>query len=162
MAVAEVANREVLLTYEDAADTLGLQLSTIKQLVYREVLHPISVPGSTHKYLSRAEIEWYDRRRSRSGPVDEPNPYVEARQVKQYDAALDTLSKMSGSETIPVPVAIPPNLGGLAALFLVFLILLALLAKKEPNPQQLEELRTAPELQSVRRAILKLAGEIAA
>lgn len=159
--LAEVANRAALLTYEEAADALGLQLNTIKHPVYREVLHPIRVSGNTHKYVLRAEIEWYDRRRSRSGAVDELNPYLEARQVKQYDAALDSLGKLAGSETTPVPASIPPDLGGLAALFLVFLILLALLAKKEPDPQQLEQLWTAPELKGVRRAILRLAGEIA-
>ena len=144
------------LTYEAAASALGVQVNTIKQLVYRGVLHPIRVPDSQYKLLSRAEIEWYDRRRH--GAVQEPNPYIEQLQAQQADVALQTLRPAEDVR----PADLPQDLGGFAVLFLVILLLLAILANKKPDPEKLEELRSAPQLHPVRRAILKLASEIAA
>lgn len=145
-----------LLTYDEAARFLGVKASTIKQLVYRKLLHPITRTGSPSKYISRLEIEWYDRRRK--GAINEPNPYLLTMQAEQAGATLETLSSVDSVQ----PTDLPSGFGGVAVLFLVLLLLLALLANRKPDEKQLEELRTAPELQPVRRAILKLAGEIAA
>lgn len=152
----EVAAGAGLLTYEDAAHALGIQVTTIKQLVYRDVLHPVKVPGSQYKLLSRAEIDWYDRRRQ--GTVQEPNPYIEEVRAQQAAAALQTLQPVEDAQL----AELPPELSGFAVLILVFVLLLALLANRKPDPQKLEKLRSTPELQPVRRAILKLASEIAA
>lgn len=145
-----------LLTYDEAARYLKVKDSTIKQLVYRKLLHPITRTGSPSKYISRLEIEWYDRRRQ--GAASEPNPYLLTVQTEQAGATLDTLSTVGSVQ----PNELPSGFGGIAMLFLVVILLLAILANRKPNEEQLEELRTAPELQPVRRAIIKLAGEIAA
>jgi hypothetical protein len=153
----ETSPQDQLLTYEEAAKRLGVHHSTVKQLVYRDVLHPIVVSGSPFKYLTCIEIDWYGRRRH--GAKDEPNPYTEALQRDLAEAGLALLQPTLEEAR---PAALPSQFTGVALLLVVVLLLLSLMAHKTPDPKHLEELRTAPEMQPVRRAILKLAGEITA
>jgi hypothetical protein len=155
--MTETAPREHLLTYAEAAKRLGVHHSTVKSLVYRDVLHPIVISGSPFKYLSCAEIDWYGRRRH--GAKDEPNPYMEA---LQRDLAATDLALLQPALGNVQPADLPDHFTGVALLLVVMLLLLSLMAHKTPDPKQLEELRTAPQMQPVRRAILKLAGEITA
>jgi hypothetical protein len=153
----ETTAREQILTYEDAAKRLGVHHSTVKQLVYRDVLHPIVISGSPFKYLSRTEIDWYGRRRR--GAKDEPNPYTEE---LHRDLAAADLALLQPAVGDIQPADLPAHFTGVALLLVVVLLLLSLIADKTPDPKHLEELRTAPHMQPVRRAILKLAGEITA
>lgn len=153
----ETSPRDQLLTHEEAAKRLGVHHSTVKQLVYRDVLHPIIISGSPFKYLSCAEIDWYGRRRH--GAKDEPNPYTEA--LQRELAAADLALLQPTVENVQ-PADLPSEFTGMALLLVVVPLLLSLMAHKAPDPKHLEELRTAPQMQPVRRAILKLASEITA
>ena len=129
----------------------------MKGLVYRDVFHPIIISGNPFKYLSRTEIDWYYRRRH--GEKDEPNPYSEE---LQKDLAAADLAMLQPTLAVVQPAALPSQFTGVALLFAVVMLLLSLMAHKTPDPKLLEELRTAPQMQPVRRAILKLASEITA
>jgi hypothetical protein len=152
------ASQDDLLTYEGAAEILGVQVNTIKQLVTRKILFSTREQGSTLKYLTRSQVEWYQRRRN--GTAHEPNPYLVnqgAQSLSQAGATLtpEDIEAISGAD-------MPQEFSGFALLFLVLMLLLAIIANKQPDKSKLEELRTAPQLQPMRRAILKLASEIAA
>src|SRR5690348_12838023 len=125
-----IAMRAPLLTYEEAARTLGIQVNTVKQLVYRRVLFPERVSGSTQKYLSREQVEWYARRRA--GEDVGPNPYVEALSASAAEADLNAINA-SRSQQALASADIPKEYGGLALFFLVVALLLAIIANKQPD-----------------------------
>lgn len=152
---ASVAHGQ-LLTYEEAARALDVQVNTIKQLVYRKVLFPERIPGASQKYLTHEQVEWYARRRD--GAETGPNPYLASRTAGEAEAMLKVTEPLQAA----TPLDVPQEYSGFALLLLVVVLLLAILANRPPDKDKLEELRTAPQLQPVRRAILKLASEIAA
>lgn len=156
MAASASASDEQMLTYEEAAQVLGVRVNTIKQLVYRKVLFPERLTGRSQKYITQEQVNWYARRRD--GEQTGPNPYVSARVASEADAMLKVTQPLQAT----TPSDVPQEYSGLALLLLVVVLLLAILANRQPDREKLEELRSAPQLQPVRRAILKLASEIAA
>lgn len=54
----------VYLTYEEAANVLGIVPTSVYQLVSEKRLHSVKVPGTNRKKLSRAEVEAYKKGRS--------------------------------------------------------------------------------------------------
>jgi hypothetical protein len=154
-----------LITYREAAQWLDLSADYVAHLVSSGILHPVKLQGERQKYLHRDEVEWYGRRRS--GSLD-PNPYAAKTQQE------------SGPQTAPpAPTVDLSELGRLApqlnlldtggmslgAGIILFVILLAALlgsylTQRRFDEEKLTQFRTAPQLQSWRRAIKRLAEQL--
>jgi hypothetical protein len=155
-----VESDEDLLTYKEAAAELDLSADYIAHLAARRVLHPVKLPQQRKKYLRRAELEWYARRRA--GNTD-PNPVVQTPQQ---------IAEIAQEMPIPEPeqlveqveqgaTEITPGVG-IALALLVLALLLALFLHQEPDKEKLDQLKRAPQFEPMRQAIRRLADEIAA
>lgn len=71
--MSNAIDRATLMGYSEVALRLGLTPASIRQFVHRGFLHSIAIDGETHKYILRAEVEWYDLKRR--GKETTPNPY---------------------------------------------------------------------------------------
>lgn len=97
-----------LLTYEDAAALLGITVGAVKHAVGMGKLHPRRFPGSTRKYLERADVLAYPDRRnspiSDDAPIKrrrmgEPTPAPDAASPSVPDA--DTLRELAAALSGP-------------------------------------------------------------
>lgn len=65
-------NLEDLLTYQQAADELGILLGSLKQAINRGSLHPIKLPRERRKFLKREDLHRY-----KSGKREYETPQAE-------------------------------------------------------------------------------------
>lgn len=79
-----------LLTYEDAAALLGITVGAVKHAVGMGKLHPRRFPGSTRKYLERADVLAYPDRRN--SPISDDAPIKRRRDASEPSPALDEVS----------------------------------------------------------------------
>lgn len=86
-----------LLTYEDAAALLGITVGAVKHAVGMGKLHPRRFPGSTRKYLERADVLAYPDRRN--SPISDDAPVRRRRSIGE---------PISAPDTAPAPPA-PPD-----------------------------------------------------
>ena len=161
---ATTAERE-LLTYREAAERLDLSADYVAHLVSRGVLHPVKRQGERQKYLHRDEVEWYGRRRN--GSID-VNPYLAAklRESAQRVAQQQPPVELGDLGPLPPP-SMPTDISdpslGMGMLLIVFLLaslLLSFLSQQRFDEDKLKQLKTAPQLQSWRRAIKQLAQQL--
>lgn len=161
------------LTYKEAAAELGLSADYIAHLVSDRRLESIRLPHSRYKYLSREEVERWKRVRAGLEPEVEElkeRPYTghsAVESVPQLTAGASTGAEAEEAQRLAQSVqpaqfaGISPELA-LALVLIVLALLLSFVRGQQPDDQALEQLKTTPQLQPVRRAILKLASEIAA
>jgi|SRR5215469_9035159 len=158
--MSEPALTTGLLTYPEAAEVTGFSRNYIANLVSQGTLHPVKVEGRHSKYLHKEEVEWLQRRR---GGVNEPNPLVDDAQmtsvvsgadVSMIDAAMLGYTSPAEAATEALPSA------GLALTLLVLGLIFAFVMQKQPNKEQLERFKRAPEFKPLRQAIRRLAREL--
>jgi excisionase family DNA binding protein len=159
------AHAPELVTYREAAELLGLSPNYVSHLASRRVLHSVKLPGERQKYLRRDEVDWYDQRRQGKmmpNPVDVIDEGTRGPTAPVPDVTTNLADAQQAIERMNPEELAKATPAGLALALLILALLLALLFKQEPDKDKLEQLRTSPQLQPVRRAILKLASEIAA
>jgi excisionase family DNA binding protein len=159
--MSEPALTTDLLTYAEAAEVTRFSRNYIANLVSQGTLHPLKVAGRHSKYLRKEEVEWLQRRRS---GVNEPNPLDESAQMapaipgvdlSAVDAALQEETAHLGSTA-----AEDKQVVGFMLIVLMLGLLFAFMQKKQPNQEELERFKRAPEFKPLRQAIHKLAGQL--
>jgi excisionase family DNA binding protein len=158
--MSEPALTADLLTYAEAAEATGFSRNYIANLVSQGTLHSQKVEGRHLKYLLKEEVEWLQRRRS---GINEPNPLADGAQmtaavpgadVSMIDAALHEYIVPAEAATEALPGV------GVAFALLVLGLLFAFMMQRQPNKEQLERLKQAPELRPLKQAIRRLAREL--
>ena len=148
------------LTYREAAAEFGLSADYIAHLVSDGRLQSVRLPHSRYKYLPREEVDRFARVRAGLEPEVEAAPVKPYADMPQSTAGVDVGQLMPGINLEQLTGEKPAT--GLALLLLVFFLFLALFNNQQPDQQALERLRATPQLPQVRKALLKLASEIAA
>jgi hypothetical protein len=133
-----------LLTYAEAARVLHLSRAYVTQLASQRILHPVKLPGRREKFFRQEEISWYQQRRLGNHAL---NPLVIDVQIP-----FDTES----------PHEEKGMLLGEKGILLLLAILIDMVANAAPNAAQLHLFKSDPRFASLRRAILKLSGELVA
>jgi excisionase family DNA binding protein len=135
MSAGQIRSSRDLLTYEEAAQMLGIQIVSVKQLVVRGHLHSIAAPEDRRRRrLIRSEVEAY--RRSHAGkwnypwepwnhekasvdwsPIPElPSPNLVAAGVVSAGAAIPLITAFKNEKDIAIRLLILGALIGLAYL----------------------------------------------
>jgi len=88
-----------LITYQQAAELLGVTYSAVAQAVGNQRLHPTRIPGSKFKYLHRGEVMAY-RDRDRSAAINPTTTPVESPMLSAdaLSALVDSLGASTGQE----------------------------------------------------------------
>jgi hypothetical protein len=157
-----------LMTYSAAAERLGLSRDYISHIAASGMLHPMKLLGDKRKYLRQDEVDWFGKRRK--GTI-EPNPVVldhqdipqpSADEFAGLFAALPSEggavgeAEGNGALVTASPRLALPDLSALLLLFIVASILLAIMKHEKPDPETLDQLRSAPQFKTVRTAIHQL------
>lgn len=87
MASALTAPQPDLLTYQEAAQYLGITFSGVQGAVRNRKLHPIKTPGQKRVFLARQEVEAYGASRGRvsiaqAGPIGGRAPSVNLEELR--------------------------------------------------------------------------------
>ena len=154
-----------LLTYAEAAEVTGFSRNYIANLVSQGTLHPVKVEGRHSKYLHKEEVEWLQRRRN---GINEPNPLADDARMTSIvpgaDVSMIDVSMIDAAlrdYTAPAEAAAEalPSVG-VAFSLLVLGLLFAFMMQRQPNKEQLDRLKQAPELRPLKQAIRRLAREL--
>lgn len=109
--MAPVEQSEDLLTYEQAAEYLGVGIDAVKAAIQRKALHPVKKPRILNKFLQRGELDDYRagklrgiarQRRSEDAPAPSPAPALSPAPVSNPEAVLALVRDMiaSGDDAI--------------------------------------------------------------
>lgn len=118
-----------LMTYQEAADALGITLGSLRTAVSERRLHSVKVPGIQHKFVRRAEIaEFRQHSRTTEAPqtpapvARQLSPEETSAYVQAFAAPMENLAKSTahaaaqGAMQEAVPGLVSMVLGGLQIL----------------------------------------------